>query len=316
MIFKGGCFEAPDILWAAWKMNLLHAKFICHHEKKGPLIYCYDPFTNQAPIPWQLKQSYTIESEHTWTLLVRRYQDSKKICENLDFDKSKDLGGHIIRAGVLSSQIKSSSGTNLESVIGPNGIIARYMFRALNSTVNISDAQSTQQLFVMSVHGVTDISLNTQFIHNYSNVPMTYPHRQFEVASITQHRGYLSQIEKLRRVIDRSSRYAVVIVCFITFFFFKFFLRQSVTSAILTIVRLICNAAVPNPPSNLATRIYLSGLFIFLTTLQGVYQGKLASLLTKPEALPNVETFEDLENFKYTIYGNEQLTFFFQKLEL
>ena len=111
---------------------------------------------------------------------------------------------------------------------------------------------------------------------------MTYPVWYYDVAYITQHRGNLSQIEKLLRVIDYFSRYAVVLVCLITFVFFKFFLRQSVLSAILNIVRLICKAAVPNLPNDVATRIYLSGLFIFVVTLQGIYQEKLASLLTKP----------------------------------
>ena len=130
----------------------------------------------------------------------------------------------------------------------------------------------------MTHRGVIDIVIKGAWNEqNYTISPMTYPHMQTEVAVVTQHRGNLSQIEKLLYVIDHSSGYAVVIVCFITFIFFKFFLRQSITTAILSIVRLICNAAVPNPPKNLATRVYLSGLFIFLTTVQGIYQGQLTT---------------------------------------
>ena len=53
---------------------------------------------------------------------------------------------------------------------------------------------------------------------------------------------------------------------------------------------------------------------MFVVTMQAIYQGQLASLLTKPVALPDVETIEDLENFEYTIYGHRGLTLYFEKL--
>ena len=310
-----GCSNAYEILSTTWKMNLLRAKLICHDEYKRPLIYSYNPFTNQAPIPWQVEKTYRRTNKHPWTLLVRGYQDSQEICKDLDFDQTKNLGGYEIQASVRPTDInKNSSKTNLECVTGFTGKIARYTFRALNSTSKIFTSESTDKLFGMIFSGYTEIFLSAWYQQNDFNSPMTYPHLRSGLTSITQHRGNLSQIEKLLRVIDRSSRYAVIVVCFINFVFFKFFFRQSVTSAILNMVRLICNTAVPNLPITVAMRIYLSGLFIFLVTLQGIYQGQLASLLTKPVALQNVKTFQDLENFKYTIYGHKGFTFYFKKL--
>ena len=314
-LLNQGCFKAFQILSTAWKMNLLHAKFICRHEAKGLLIYSYNPYTDQAPISWQLEKTYRTKNEHPWTLLVQSYQNSPEICKDLDFDQTKDLGGYTIRASVQPTNInKSSSGANLDSVIGTTGILARYMFHALNSTCKIFTNKSPKILFGMTVRGFTDINLDAWYQQNDFNSSMAYPHRRSGLASITQHRGNLSQIEKLLGVIDHSSRYAVVIVCVFTFVFFKFFLGESATTAILTIVRLICNSSVRTVPNIVAARIYLTGLFVFVVTIQAIYQGKFASLLTKPVALPNVETFEDLENFKYTIYGHRGLTMYFEKL--
>ena len=302
------------ILSTTWEMNLLHAKFLCRQKSKDLLIYSYNPYTNPPRILGQLQVSYKLHNGLPWTLLARSYQENQEICKDFNIDQTKDLGGYEIQAGVLSSNInKNSSRRNLENVTGFNSIVARYIFRALNSTTKIFDTQSTFKLLDITNRSVTDISLVAWPIQKL-NFPMTYPHWRLELACITQHRGNLSQIQILHRVIDHFSRYAVVLVCFITFVFYKFFLRQSVTSAILTIVRLICNAAVPNPPNKVATRIYLSGLFIFVMTMQGIFQGKLTSLLTKPVALPNVEKFEDLENFKYTIYGSKHVTTFFENL--
>ena len=308
-----GCSKAFKILRTAWKMNLLYAKFICHDKSKGPLMYSYNPYTNQAPIPWHANGTYngTHGIKHPWTLLVQSYQDSQKICSNLDFDQAKDLDHYKIRTGVFSSN-RNSSRTRVKGIHALNQIILVEIFRVLKSRIRVLKITSDKRLFKLTRLGLIDISLDPWLMKHYTNMQMTYPHGFAEVAFITQRRGNLSQIEKLLRVIDPLSRYAIVLVCFITFIFLKFFLRQSVTSAILTVVRLICNAAIPNLPNNIATRIYLSGLFIFMMSLQGFYQGNMASLLTKPMALPNVQTLEDLQNFNYTIYGNKYMKFYFK----
>ena len=312
--FDQGCSEAFNILSTAWEMNLLHAKFICYHESKGPLIYSYNPYTDQATIRWQVEKTYKINDTHPWTLLFRKYQDSQEICKDLDFDQTKDLGGYEVQSSFYRSNISYSSSVNGESINHSIDLIARYMFRALNATPKMFANQSLQEHFNMTSSGFTSIFLNPWYQQNNFNSSMTYPLAHSGLATITQRRGYLSQIGKLLRVIDHASRYAVVIVCFVTFVFFRFFLRQSVTSAFLSIVRLTCNSAVPNVPNNVAARIYLSGLFLFLVTMQAIYQGQLASLLTKPVVLPDVETFKDLENFKYTVYSSSFFISYFKKL--
>ena len=309
-----GCSNVFMILSAAWKMNLLHAKIICHHESKGPLIYSYNPYTSQAPLPWQLVKTYRIKNTHPWTLLVRGYQDGQEICKNLDFDKTIDLGGYETRLSSFSVIYdKNWSNTNLETISSLNAIVLRYIFRALNSPVKIF-VESPNNIFNLTISGFVDMSIDAWYQQNTFNTSMTYPHGNFGLVSMTKNRGHLSQIGKLLHVLDKSSRYAVVIVFFVTFVFFKFFLRQSVTSAILNILRLICNTALPNLPNNVAIRIYLSGLFIFSVTVQGIYQGQLASLLTKQVSLQNVDTLEDLENLNYTIYTNKDFTSYFEIL--
>ena len=309
------CSKAFTILSTAWKMNLLHAKFLCHDETKGPLIYSYNPYTNQAPLPWQQEKTYKIKNVHPWTLLVRRYQENAEICKNLDFDKTKDLGGYEIQGSSYPGAINAhSSERNLERMIGYSGIYARYLVRALNATTKIFVYEPSIDISDM-IHRVSDIHLNVWFQQNNpDNISMTYPFGVLGLATVTLHRGQLSQLGKLLRVLDYSSRFGVVVVCFVTFIFFKYFVRRSVTSAFMTIVLLMCNAAVPNLPNRVATRIYLSGLFLFTLTLQAIYQGQLASLLTKQQALPNVDTLEDLENFKYTIYGHKKFTQYFENL--
>ena len=307
-----GCSKAFEILSTAWKMNLLHAKFLCHHKSKGLLIFSYNPYTNQAPYPWQLEKTYRMKNKHPWTLLVRGYQEGEEICKDLDFDKTKDLGGYETRGSIYPGNTdKISSKGSLDIIVGFNGIYAQYLFRALNSTANVSVYDPSFEISKL-LRSVSDVHLSVWYQQNNFNVSMTYPHGISGLISMTLYRGQLSQLDKLLRVLDYSSRIAVVIVFFVTFFFFKFCLRQSVTSAFMNIVRLICNAAVPNVPNNVPRRIYLSCLFTFMLTLQAIYQGQLASLLTKQQALPNVDSLEDLENFDYTVYGYKSFTRYFK----
>ena len=308
-----GCSEAFKILSTAWKMNILHAKYICQHKSKGPLIYSYNPYTNQAPLPWQVEKTYRIKNEHPWTLLVRGYQDSQETCKDLDFEKTKDLGGYELRTGTYSGAIDSHPGKpSLKNIKYISGINARYLFRALNASAQIVVHEPSKDFSDSLFRGLIDINLMEWYQQNDFNTSMTYPHGRSGLQSITQHRGYQSQLGKLLHVLDYRSRYAVFIVFCVTFIFFKFFLRRSVMSAFLNIVLLICNAALPNFPNNVATRIYLSGLFIVMVTLQAIYQGQLASLLTKQVALPNVDTLEDLENFNYTIYTQKTFVRYFK----
>ena len=309
---NNGCSKAFNILWTAWKMNILHATYICQHESKGPLIYSYNPYTNQAPLPWQVEKTYRVKNAHPWTLLVRGHQDSQEMCKDLDFEKTKDLGGYNTRTIMYATNIDRNN-HNLESVTGIFGINARLLFRALNSSSEILAYEPSEDFSDIIHRGFIDIGLMEWYQQNDFNTSMTYPHGISGLQSITQHRGYESQIGKLLQVLDFSSRYAVFIVFFVTFIFFKFFLRRSVTSAFLNIVLLISNAALPNLPNNVAMRIYLSTLFMFMVTIQGIYQGQLASLLTKQVALPNVDTLKDLENLAYTVYTHKSNRGYFEK---
>ena len=306
------CSNAFKILSTGWKMNLIHAKLLCNHESKGLSIYSYNPYTNQAPLPWQLVKTYRIKNEHPWTLLVRGYQDRQGICKDLDFDKTNDIGGSEIRLSSFSVKYdKNWSNTKLENISSLSGIPLQYIFSALNSSVKIF-VESSNNIFNLTRSGFADMSIDGWYQQNNFNTSITHPYGSSGLISMTQDRGRLSQIIKLLYVLDNSSRYAVVIVSFVTFIFFKFFLRQSVTSAILNIVRLICNAAVPNLPNNVVMRIYLSSLFIFSVTLQGIYQGQWASLLTKQVNLQDVDTLRDIENLRYTIYTNKDFASYFK----
>ena len=134
-------------------------------------------------------------------LLVRGYQNSQEICNDLDFDKTNDLGGYEIRAIIHPTNMDKDN-PNLKSVTGNYRTNAHYRFRALNLS-KISVYEPSYDFSDIMHHGVINVNLMEWYQQNDFNTSMTYPHG---------FSGLQSQINKLLFVLDYSSRYAVLTV--------------------------------------------------------------------------------------------------------
>ncbi|XP_043286567.1 uncharacterized protein [Venturia canescens] len=108
-IFDSGnkvrCSEAFGVLWTAWEMDILGAKFICNDDKKGPLIYMFNPYTNNAGDDWKLERIYDGVNNHPWALFVRKCHANVNICQNIDFDQTRNPGGYEFRVTSVNNYI-------------------------------------------------------------------------------------------------------------------------------------------------------------------------------------------------------------------
>ena len=312
------CSFAYDTLRAAWKLNLLHAKFICRDHKKNLRIYSYNPYTIKAPYPWILKNTYyNCTTTHPWSLISRPYRpEDKRLCEHLDFDPTNDLGGYEIRATVMNVAgwwYTHPNKTGLERFGQFGGAIAKLLYHTLNATpflIPISSNKYQDQLELIR-SGEADIILNLRYQRNRVDFKMSCPFWASGLSALSQFTGSLSQLEKIIRTIDRPSRYGVQIVCVVTLIFFKCCLRQDLVPAILNIVRLISNTSLIRIPKKTAPRIYLAGIFIFAINIQAIYLGKLLTSLEKNVQKPNLDTIEELGERNYKIYVAQNLIHFF-----
>ena len=315
---KYECSNAHDILWTAWKMDLLHGKFLCLDLSNRTLIYSYNPYSVYAPDPWKFVNLYPGKNNHPWSLFVGNYRELiSKNCQNFEFKTTNDLNGYEIsytatdRVNLWHMEVNK---TGIDAFGGGEGRQAYDIYRALNasarfvrqfganwkSTLNEGIEDSIELLNERS-----DIVLNRWYLTDILNISMLYPLWESGLSVITQYRGHESQLSKIWRVIDNISWIGVCVVTLITLIFLKYYLRQPLIVALLNIIRLACNASLPEIPQNLAVRIYLAYVFIFIVTMQGVFQGKLASLLTKEVLLPNVDTLQQLVDSDYVLYFYE-----------
>ena len=325
------CTDTFEILSTAWEMNLLNAKHLCLHQTKGLLIYDYNPYKVYAPDPWKLQNTYMVKDNHIWSLFVRTYRDDEKNCENLDFDKTRDLGGYEIRSTVkdiADSWHTDFNKTGTESFGDINGEIAKLLFRALNATPKLKLHNRTDTIGFLNIkgksedfmtevdRGVTDIGLIPRYQLIVENFTTTYPHWQSEISIITQYSGYASQIQKILGVIDYKSKFGMFLVHVSVMIYFKFFVKQALIPAILDTSRYYFCQPLLYLPKDHARRIYLSSIFAFGITVQSLYTGQLSSLLTKKVPLRNVNIVSDIIDLDYTVYGYKAMAHYLYNPEI
>ena len=316
-----GCWKAFEMLWTCWQMNLINAKFVCLDQKSGPLIYSYNPYIIRAPAPWHLENTYSSKNNHSWGLFVRQYHQG--ICDDLDFDKTRDMGGYEIPCSVENMPWSWCTDLDSDVCLGKiNVFVANMIFRALNATAKILvykheemvgyQDKNGNDIALDTIHGISDMALNPRYHPRMINFTTTYPHWESGMSVVTKYRGNLSEFSKILSVLDKSSRYGLLLVFFMSIIYFKFVLQQSPMTAFLNNFRLICNSCLLELPIDVGSRIYLSTLFIYTLTILAIYQGQLASLLTKAVPLREINTIQDIADLDYTIHGYHGFTQYFK----
>ncbi|CAG5075610.1 Protein of unknown function [Cotesia congregata] len=96
------CENANEVLKLLWKLDLLSSFYLCRESDSDNLIiYNYNPFTNYAPYPWRSAETTSQEITEKGTLLYQYFDNDRRVCHNITFDKTKTLGDHKIKTTVI-----------------------------------------------------------------------------------------------------------------------------------------------------------------------------------------------------------------------
>lgn len=303
--------DIVTILARAYDVGMLNVQFIDFESDMSVLVTDSNPYTARAPQQWKLRG--LLDMDPPFYFFGQLYRKGEDTCEALDFVKTTDLGGYrfeaIIRTKraiyyILNPDRIPDLPGNIDAAVATSYIISNRWFvynleKALNATVVlISSSTFNTRDF--------DLLLWPNFASEYNLLMNTnraiYTFDQTPIFVMTQHTPHMTQLEKISSVIDETSRIGMYFVYLITFLFFKFVLHQAVMPSVLNLVRLTCNTGLVKLPNNLAPTIYLACLFTFVITLQAIYTGNLACLLTQTIAHPNVNTKADVAKLGYTIH--------------
>lgn len=301
-----GCTNSRQFLISAWGLKCLNAKVICCDRKNERIVVGYNPFTSEAPAPWQLVEVYEDANLRPFFLFNRKYGEDEAICVELDFAKTKDLGGYAVSVeglplgGNLRKPTYEGEGEYQFGRI--NERILTTVFHAVNATPTFTGLARSGELDA-------DMKKRPQFMFiqwEYSRT--TYPHHQTGYIIVSQFRAQKSQPHRLLPVIEIDSLIGLAIVYFITLIFFKLFVQQPLVPALLNIVRITCNVGFRNLIHNNTSRTYLTGLLLLAVAIQGIYQGHQALQLTTRMPPRNVDTMADLAEFGHKkIYGLDRV---------
>ncbi|XP_068970968.1 uncharacterized protein [Bombus flavifrons] len=312
-----GCVNAYNFLWTAWEYDRLSTIFLCIDPIEGIVLYTFNPYSSIAPEVWRNVGRFHGRGEHPWILLKKKYDDWRT-CEDLMFDKTKDLSGYEVRTNAISFephlQIDPTK-RGLEQFTGDNSEILKIVFKKLNASLRVRVyTGSPYSLGGIGSHGTmvgmmadlatgeVDIGMNARSLYNTWKVEHTYPHGDDGLCVFTQRAGEISEFTKIMSFLSPVIHAANAVVFVIALLVLTKY--QGFVKASMNIIRLMTFGAVHGLPGTNSTRIFFSSTFILYLIMNALHQSHWASFLTIPVSLPNIRTSEDLKKSGCQIYGS------------
>ncbi|XP_017883988.1 uncharacterized protein LOC108627317 [Ceratina calcarata] len=314
---KRGCVNAFRFLWTAWEYDRINTIFPCIDPVEGLVLYTYNPYSNAAPAGWQEAGRFKGRGGHPWVLLKRKYNNSDR-CEDLLFDRTKDVNGYVIRMNAISFipylRINPSK-TGADKFTGDNSEIAKIVVERLNASLQVLEHNGTiydlggidsdgnvMGMMAEVATGVVDMGMNVRSLHAMWKVEHTYPHELDGLCVITRRAGQISELYKIVSFISPGALVVIIILMLIALSVLT--LYTGFLSSCMNIIRLITSVSMIGLPVTNFGRILISNLFFLVFILNALFQSHWSSLLTIPVSLPNIRTAEDLKKSNCEIYGS------------
>ncbi|XP_067204605.1 uncharacterized protein [Linepithema humile] len=318
-----GCTNARSFLWTAWKYDLLSVIFMCV-EPDGIFYYTHNPYSNSTPPDWNEVERVKGRNGHPYIIMKRRFVHNRTICNNLDFDKTDNLKGYLIRLNAVEIEpfIKVNlSAPKLEKFLGDNSEIIKILLLKQRASLVIELYNATpyalggigpngtfEDMMAPVSDGTVDIGMNTRFLFALWKVKYTYPHTKSGICVITQPVAAISEFTKLITFMSPEIIVGIIMICLLIYVLFV--KNDGYVKAGLQVIRLMVCVGVLRPPEVNSTRIFLCMALILFLNISALFQSHLSSLLTLPIYVRDIDSVEGLKRAGYTIYGPANLKSF------
>ncbi|KAK0089768.1 hypothetical protein PV326_004369 [Microctonus aethiopoides] len=305
----------PDILWMCWKMNLLSVTVLCLTDSI-PILYTANPFTNRTHKSWNIINK---NKNKQMTFYYQKYQTSL-ICNDLYYDKTMHLDGYeletLVAINGIDKSIKiylDSNQSGWEMLQGLDGTAMRHIFHHMNVTLNIlpyklsepyyrGDKVPTEVLWSIN-KGKYDIDLHAWYRTTLGTNTSTYPLWQKGPRILTQRKSPLTAWEKFVLFFQPWIIISLLTISLMSIIVLKIYWNENIILAGLDMLRLIINTSILKIPVTHSGRIYFTVVLIYFVIVNGLFQGKLAAILTKPVSRRQVNDLNDLKIYHHTVKG-------------
>ncbi|XP_057336695.1 uncharacterized protein LOC130675180 [Microplitis mediator] len=311
--------NAQTVLGMLWEHDLLSAYYLCYNnDRDSTIVYTLNPFTNYAPSQWvpvDASDVFIHKPGAKWSFYSLKYSKDKKICQNIIFDKTKNLDRHKIKL-ISSEKFPNVTLDKQRAIV--NNFINRMKNDKIQSLYTlISHINATysvrflEQGFSkeMIKNGYTDKLVRTEYDANdkvtqlsdtnYQFMDIITQYNVFEYSILTRKSNYLTEISK----ITYNLQFIILSIVFLLLILMVILINNTfrVSESIMDVVRMLANMGVMSPMDRLSMRIiYFSG-FLFIFIIMPEFQGQISAMLSKP-IRRNVESLKDLRDNKYHVY--------------
>lgn len=231
-----------------------------------------------------------------------------ELCQSLDFDKTKLMNGYPIQA--VTHSLPISKDTTLSSPLNQMGCLTSMTYRIIFPARNITTYVHFDKFgywyngkpagFAIGlINGTYDIGLSGHLLH--INMTPTHVFYQSEAGLLSQHRPFLTPLEKITNFYSTGVICLTILALIITTIIMAIYTQRGISSGAFEALRVLLSTGTMNPLMASAIRIYFFGVFWLIIIINATFQGNLASFLTTPER-HDIETVKDLATHEYDLY--------------
>ncbi|XP_046817561.1 uncharacterized protein LOC124423642 [Vespa crabro] len=311
---KRGCDNAKSYLWTAWQFDILYSIFICVDPVEGVLLYSYDPYTGETSNNWKEIERISGRNGHPWLLLQKRYDNESTICEFKKINRVNTFHGYEVRLCATNTPpflYIQNNITGLDKFKGYDSLIVQTILKKLNTTMNITVKNlmlggidkygSMTDLLQEIANGICDVGMNSRSFTMMWHLSYTYPHDESGLCVMSQASIEVPELRKFMMLLAQPFMLGMMIFCIITLLIMT--KSDGFFEAFLNVERLVVCVAILRPPKINSYRIYICMIFILSLTANAVFQSQWYTLLMVPQFYSNIDTYDDLKDSGYDIYG-------------
>lgn len=244
-------------------------------------------------------------------------------CGNLDFDKTRNLGGYVIKIGTSSSRKLhlpyDETRHGVDRYRGVDGEIARMLWiNHLNARIDIitypyicfeENNNKTCKMLRDLTTGKVDYIMNPIFQRDFWK-QQTYPFSDSGLclaAPVIE----VSLSEKFLLVFPLEFWLVILTFGFLSVVSLKYLLKQNIISSGLEVLRMILGTSSIHSPRNSFRNVCFIALVFITFTLNVYFQSRMSYMFTTINEHMLIETLDDLENSHFDVHGHKNFKQFF-----
>ncbi|XP_016844713.1 uncharacterized protein LOC107982050 [Nasonia vitripennis] len=317
------CQLAYAFLKQAWKFNILSVLYICKNANDQEVAYTFNPYAEVAPKLWTKIDLHSKTSDSNWSLfqltvdtILTSSKHGRLECNNLFFDKSKNLHGTNLKVALKRTSITNhynSTMSGYKRFTSPGFSLIASVLHRMNATVTvkfsdthgfISPFGEPQSLLNDLISGTVLLIMNIRFLRHYWNFQVHSFHA--ETVAIVSLKKQITLFEKLGNVGLNFFIYLFISSLAFTVSL-KYILEQSISLAALNYLRICLGISYATVPRHAVKRILLILLIIFAFVFNSCLLSLLTALESSSNRVPVIDSYEDLIKSNSVIYGVDSL---------